>query len=315
MGYPLTLVAGPAGSGKTTVLAQWALCQTQPLAWLSLDAGDRDPARALARLAASLQPLRVGPEATSPPDLEQLLVRLLNELARNPLHVVLVLDNYHAIECSPLDVAVGRLLDYLPPQVHLVFAGRGRPAWPLGHLRVRGQLLEIGAADLRLSPMETAALLQAMLGRAAPEQAQVLHARCEGWAQGLRLAVETMRGSADWAEAARTFSGRHPALASYFAAEVLGHEPAEVCTFLLQTSVLECLSAPLCNAVTGRHDGQAMLEQLERRDLFTIPLDSERRRYRYHNLFAGYLQDALERARPALAADLRRRATAWAGRR
>ncbi len=311
-GYPLTLVTGPAGSGKTTLLLQWAAARARLPVWLSLDASDRDPATALARLVVALQPLRLSLALPPRPDIEQTLVGLLNELAKLPTHVAVVLDNCHIMEGSPLAEASGRLLDYLPPQVHLVLSGRSRPPWPLGRLRVRSQLLEIGATELCFTIEETTALLQSVLGRVRPAQAEALHARCEGWALGLQRAAKAIRRRRAWGESLAAFSGCHPSLARYFEAEVLSCEPGEVQAFLLQTSVLERLSAPLCDAVTNRQDGQAMLEDLERRSLFTIPLDSERRWYRYHTLFASFLQGALEERNPELADDLRRRAAAWA---
>lgn len=316
MGYPLTLIAAPAGSGKTTLLAQWAAQQARPLAWLSLDAGDRAPIRALARLATALKPLQPNVEPAIVPDIEQVLVALLNGLAQVPSDVVVVLDNCHEVEGSPLDEAAGRLLDYLPPQVHLVVAGRHRPPWPLGRLRARSQLLEMSAAELCFPQEETAALIQALLAEVvAPAHAAALQACCDGWAVGLCQAAEVLQTCADPDAAIATFSGRHAALARYFEAEVLAPQPEDLQAFLLQTSVLERLQAPLCNAVTSRRDGQAMLEELERRNLFTIPLDGERRAYRYHRLFAGYLQDTLARRHPKLAALLRQRASAWVGER
>jgi LuxR family maltose regulon positive regulatory protein len=310
--YPLTLIAAPAGSGKTTLLAQWRRRCRHPLAWLSLDEGDRNPQRALVRLASALAHVR--PSLTLAPEapLEDALVGLLNDIALVPGELAIVLDNCHAIEGSPLVEATGQLLDYLPPQVHLILASRCEPPWPLGRLRVRGRLAEVGEAELRFTVEETAALLCTMPGLAAIRgQAAALQARCEGWAMGLRLAARALQRRGSQGDAIAGFSGRHPSLARYFQAQVLAPQPEPVRTFLLQTSVLDYLCAGLCNAVTGRPDGQTMLETLERRNLFVVALDLERRRYRYQALFAEFLRQTLARTRPGLEAELRGRAAAW----
>ncbi len=294
---PLTVVSAPAGAGKTTLLSQWVQGRSRPVAWLTLAAADGEPARFLPRLASSLQAVPGGLGARLLAGLptsqgaQEALAELLNEAAQADEDWVLILDNLQAVEGSLLGGLAAPLLDYLPPQVHIYLAGRAEPDLPLGRLRVRGQLLELGWGELNFTPDEAEVLLQSLTGDLlSPGQVAALLAHTEGWALGLVRAAQALREYTDAGEFLASFSGRHWALAGYLTETVLLRQPADVQAFLLQTAPLERLSAALCNAVTGRGDGQAMLEWLERHNLFVIPLDEERRAYRYHRLFAEFLR-------------------------
>ncbi len=291
---PLTLISAAAGAGKTTLLDQWQERATLPVARLALAERDRELALGLGRVGASLQLLRPGVGARllycDAPRLPDVLVDLLNEMAQMPRDVALVLDNYQVLDGSPLSAALAQVIDFVPPQVHLLIAARAEPELPLPRLRVRSQLLQLGSADLSFTVDEAGAFLQDAFRALPGELVSALHARTEGWVTGLAHAVLAMRAARDPARAAERFSGCDPRLAGYLAREVFNPQPAVVRAFLLQTCRLGTLSAAACNAATGRHDGQAMLQALERANLFVVPLDGERQRYRYHRLFADYLR-------------------------
>jgi ATP/maltotriose-dependent transcriptional regulator MalT len=321
----LMLVCAPAGYGKTILLADWARRGQQPAAWLSLDIGDNDPARfwrhgvaaldqARPGLAEQVAPL-LGPPA--PSSYEGLVTALINELAVEPEadQALLVLDDYHLIDSEAVHASVGFLLEHRPPGLHLVLASRSDPPLALARLRGRGQLAELRAAELRFTADEAAALLQqgaAASGVALPETAvAALAARTEGWAAGLQLAALSLRGQPDAAAFTAAFTGSHRYVLDFLAEEVLEHQSEQVRTFLLETSVLERLSGPLCEAVTGRPGGQELLEQVERAGLFLMPLDEVRGWWRYHQLFADLLRVRMQEEQPGLAARLHRNAAAW----
>ena len=317
----LVLVCAPAGFGKTTLLADWLRSGGQPVAWLSLDVGDNDPARFWRHVVAALdraQPgigERVAP-LLGPPmsSSEGLVTALINELTARlgENEIVLVLDDYHLVDARQVHASLAFLLEHLPPGLHLVLASRSDPPLPLARLRARGQLTELRTDDLRFTAEEAAALLRESAGGALPGTAvAALVARTEGWAAGLQLAALSLRGRSDIAEFVAAFSGSHRYILDYLTGEVLDGQSEQVREFLLETSVLERLSGGLCDAVTGRDDGQAMLEQVEQAGLFLMPLDEVRGWWRYHRLFADLLRAHVQQQRPGRVAVLHRAAAAW----
>lgn len=323
----LTLVSAPAGFGKTTLVSAWVSSCGRPVAWLSLDAGDNDPTRFLTYLTAAVQSVapdvgagvRSALRSPQPPPLEAILTALVNEIAALPTPFLLVLDDYHVIEAAAVADALVFLLEHLPPPLHLVIATREDPPLALARLRARSQLTEVRAADLRFTLDEAAAFLNQAMGLKLDAGAiAALEARTEGWIAGLQLAAISMQGhSDDRAAFIDSFTGSHRFVMDYLVEEVLNQQPATVQTFLLRTSILERMCAPLCEAVVGEGaaDGQAMLALLERANLFLVPLDSERRWYRYHHLFGDLLRQRLQ---ASLAGDdsveiatLHRRASQW----
>ena len=319
----LILVGAPAGFGKTALLACWARRGDRPVAWLSLDAGDNDPARFWRHAVAALDRARpgiaervgalLGPPA--PASFEGLVTALINELAAPPGQdeLLLVLDDYHLIDAQQVHEPIAFLLEHLPPGVHLVLASRADPPLPLARLRAAGQLAELRADDLRFTAEEAAALLRETAGDVLPAAAVVaLAARTEGWAAGLQLAALSLQGQADPTGFVAAFSGSHRYVLDYLTDEVLDGQTDQVREFLLETSVLERLSGGLCDAVTGRTGGQVMLERVERANLFLVPLDEVRGWWRYHHLFADLLRARLQQQQqPGRAAALHRAAAAW----
>ena len=321
----LVLVCAPAGYGKTAALADWAGRSEHPAGWLSLDAADNDPARFWRHAVAALDRARpgigdrvaplLGPPA--PGSFEGLVTALVNELAAQPAAdgALLVLDDYHVIGSQPVHDSLGFLLEHRPAGLCVVLASRSDPPLGLARLRARGQLAEVRAAELRFTPGEAAALLQhvaAGFGLALPvAAAAALAERTEGWAAGLQLAGLSLRGQDDVGGFVAAFTGSHRYVLDYLAGEVLERQSGQVRTFLLETSVLERLSGPLCDAVTGRADSQALLEQVERAGLFLVPLDEVRGWWRYHHLFADLLRARLQAEQPGRVAQLHRNAAAW----
>jgi LuxR family maltose regulon positive regulatory protein len=330
MERPLTLVAAPAGFGKTTLLSSWIVHAALPVVWLSLEQDDDDLTRfwsyvftAHARLhpglgTSALSLLQVSPPAPLPP-IESVLSVWINELATLPQEMAFVLDDYHLITAPAIHRSVTYLIDHLPPHLHLVLVTRADPPLPLARLRARRQMTEIRVADLRFSSEEVKAFLTRELRQdLSAEQIATLEARTEGWVAGLQLAALAMQGRTDLAGFLQAFSGSHRYIIDYLVEEVLARQSEPVQTFLLQTAILERLCGPLCEAVMGvarepggEASGQAMLEQVEQANLFLIPLDDERRWYRYHQLFAEALRHRLQRSQPDLVPDLHRRASAW----
>ncbi len=324
----LTLISAPAGFGKTTLVSEWVATCERPVAWLSLDEGENDPARFLAYLVAALQTIAstigagvVGVlQAPQPPPTEAILTALLNDITTIPDHFVLVLDDYHVIDARPIDAALTFLLEHLPPQMHLVIATREDPQLPLARLRARGQLTELRAADLRFTRSEAAGFLKGMMGlNLSAQDIAALDERTEGWIAGLQLAAISMQGQQDTASFIQSFSGSHHFVLDYLLEEVLKQQSESVQAFLLRTSILNRLCGPLCDAVLGKDEGGRMkdetivehgadakyfslhpssfiLEQLERANLFIVPLDNERRWYRYHHLFADLLRQRLHQS-------------------
>jgi len=321
LGGGLVLVCAPAGFGKTALLADWLRSGDRPVAWLSLDAGDNDPVRFWRHVVAALDRVRPGTGervapllGPSPSSFEGLVTALINELAASPgdNEIVLVLDDYHLVDAQQVHASLAFLLEHLPAGLHLVLASRSDPPLPLARLRVRGQLTELRTEELRFTAEEAAALLRESAGPGLPGAAvAALAARTEGWAAGLQLAALSLRGRSDIAGFVAAFSGSHRYILDYLTEEVLDGQPEQVREFLLETSMLERLSGGLCDAVTGRDDGQAMLEQVEQAGLFLVPLDEVRGWWRYHHLFADLLRARLQQQRPDRVAVLHRAAAAW----
>jgi LuxR family maltose regulon positive regulatory protein len=317
----LVLVCAPAGFGKTSLLADWARQSRRPVAWLSLDQDDNDPARFWRHATAALDRARPGiaEQVTpllgpSPPSSTGLVTALVNQLAADPgdCEVLLVLDDYHLIDSQPVHASLGFLLEHRPPGLQLVLASRADPPLPLARLRAGGQLTELRVGQLRFTAEEAAALLREAVGSELPDGAvAALAARTEGWVAGLQLAGLSLRGQADVAGFVASFSGSHRYVLDFLAEEVLDGQAEDVRTFLLETSVLERLSGALCDAVTGRADGQAMLERVERANLFLVPLDEVRGWWRYHRLFADLLRVRLRQEQPERVTGLHRNAAAW----
>ena len=318
----LTLVSAPAGFGKTTLLAEWlavAAADGRSVAWLSLDQRDNDPALFWTYLVAALNTgaPAVGAGALAllqlpQPPSEAGLVALLNDLDAISNDVVLVLDDYHVIDARDVQDGMAFLLEHLPPQIHLVIASRTDPALPLARLRGRGELAEIRAADLRFTPGEAAAYLNEVMGLAlAAADVAALEGRTEGWIAALQLAALSMQGREDVTAFIDGFAGDDRYIVDFLAEEVLQRQPEHVQHFLLQTSILDRLSGPLCDAVTGQDGGKAKLAALERGNLFLVPLDDRRRWYRYHQLFADVLHARLRDEQPDDVPDLHRRASGW----
>ena len=330
-GRGLVLVCAPAGYGKTVLLAEWVRRGRRPVAWLSLDAGDNDPARFWRHAVAALDRLRpgigerLGPLLGSPPppSFEPLVTALINEVVGQPdadEALLLVLDDYHVISSQLVHESLGFLLEHRPPGLHLALTSRSDPPLALARLRARGQLTELRAEELRFTPGEAAALLQqvaagpgaARPGAPLPDAVTAaLAARTEGWAAGLQLAGLSLRGRSDVDGFVAAFTGSHRYVLDYLAGEVLEHQSAQVRAFLLETSVLERLSGELCDVVTGRPGSQALLEQAERAGLFVLPLDDVRGWWRYHHLFADLLRARLQTEQPGRVPGLHRNAAAW----
>jgi len=316
----LTLVSTPAGFGKTTLLAEWLASAEGKTAWLSLDRGDNDATTFWTYVIAALRTVvpDVGAielalmQEPQPPPIEGVLTTLINDLGTVSDDVVLVLDDYHVIDASDVQDAMAFLLDHLPPQLHVVFATRSDPVLPLARLRTRGELVEIRAADLRFTPDEATSYLTNVMGLPLTEQdVSALENRTEGWIAALQLAALSMVGRDDVAGFIAGFTGDDRYIVDYLVEEVLNRQPDQVTTFLLQTSVLERLNGPLCDTVTGQEAGKAMLETLDRENLFLVPLDDQRQWYRYHHLFADVLHARLLDEQPDMVPELHRRASAW----
>jgi LuxR family maltose regulon positive regulatory protein len=320
----LTLISAPAGFGKTTLLSEWVHSETRPqncpkVAWVSLDRGDNDPTRFWVHVVAALQRGEsiVGETAlealrsAQPPPIETLLSGLINEIAAIPDTVALVLDDYHVITTPPIDDAVSFLLDNMPPQMHLIVSSRADPPWPLARLRARGEVAELRVGELRFTADEATAFLNTAMGlELTPDHIAALDSRTEGWIAGLQLAALSLRGQ-EPSIFINAFSGSHRFILDYLMEEVLDRQPEHLQAFLLKTSILEQLTAPLCDATAERDDSGAVLTQLERANAFLTPLDEERRWYRYHHLFGDLLRSRLHSRYPNQVRALHRRASEW----
>ncbi len=334
LGRKLTLISAPAGFGKTTLVSEWVqelggLDPPVAIAWLSLDESDNDLARFLSYVIAALKQV-IGTENTigqgalsmlqspQPPPAEPVLTSLLNDLTNISGRIILILDDFHLIDSSPVDEAVAFLLEYLPPQIHLVIVTRIDPNLALARLRARGQLTELRASDLRFTASEVTEFLNREMGLdLSADDIVTLESRTEGWIAGLQLAALALRGAIslrghqDATGFIKSFSGSHHFVLDYLIEEVLEQQPENVQQFLLKTSILNRLTGSLCDTLTGDGDGQMTLEMLDHANLFIIPLDGERRWYRYHHLFTDLLRQRLAQTRPDWAQKLHRQASKW----
>ncbi|HRQ38108.1 MAG TPA: LuxR C-terminal-related transcriptional regulator [Chloroflexota bacterium] len=318
----LTLISAPAGFGKTTLIAHFITHLSSPdcYGWLSLDEGDNDPTRFFTYVGAALQTavptltLNAASLLTAPqpPPLETILTLLCNELSGVDGRITLVLDDYHLITNPTIHQALTFWLDHLPPNLHLILTTRADPPLPLARLRVRDELAELRAADLRFSAEEAAAFLHQVLGiHLSLADVAALEQRTEGWIAGLQLAALSMRGRDDVTGFVQVFSGSHAYVLDYLADEVLRQQPEDVLRFLQETAVLDHLSAPLCTAVTGRADSAALLRQLYQSNLFLEALDDHREWFRFHALFRDVLRVQLQNNQPERISELHGRASEW----
>ncbi|MGD8403025.1 MAG: LuxR C-terminal-related transcriptional regulator [Anaerolineales bacterium] len=329
----LTLVSAPAGFGKTTLVIAWLESlrgnvkkdtQTKNrIAWLSLDENDNTYARFLTYFISALyQPegvtTMIGDEAlnllqsSQPPPVETILTSLINEIAELPGKIIFILDDYHLIEAQSIHDALSFLLENLPPQLHLVIATREDPLLPLSRLRARGQLTELRAADLRFTYSEVAEFLNQVMGlNLTEDDIRALETRTEGWIAGLQLAAISLQGQKDTTNLIKTFTGSHRFILDYLIEEVLAQQPEHIQTFLLQTSILNRLTGSLCDAITGQGNGRMILEMLEHTNLFIIPLDNDRKWYRYHQLFADLLRQRLDQVDSERVPELHQLASEW----
>ena len=320
----LTLVSAPAGWGKTTLLAEWAADprETRGFAWLGLDRADNDPVRFWGYVIESLRTLEpslasttlaaLGVPGTDP--VEVVLPPLLNELGELDRRIVLALEDYHLIQEPEVQEGLAFFVDRLPPTVELVIATRLDPPLPLPRLRARGEMLELRASELRFGEAEAEELLRAALGDGlTDEDVERLVLRTEGWAAGLYLAALSLSGRQDPSAFIAAFAGDDRHIVDYLGGEVLDGLDQETRGFLVRTSILERVSAPLCDHLLGSRDAAGKLFEVERANLFLVPLDARREWYRYHHLFADLLRHELERSEPEAIADLHRRAAEWLG--
>lgn len=317
----LTLVSAPAGSGKTTLLAEWLKEVSQDsVGWVSLEPKDNDPTIFWSYCIAAIQKLHdgVGGHAMSmlyspqPPSIESVLINLINEISTLDEDVILVLDDYHVIEAEPIHAGLSFLLDHLPAHMHLVLASRTDPSIQLSRLRVRGELTEIQATDLSFTSEEIAEFLGQSMGlRLSVEDIDRLRARTEGWVAGLQLAALSIKGRDDVGGFIEAFSGDDRYVADYLMDEVLRRQADHIRDFLLKTSILDRLSGPLCDAITGRSDGKTLLASLERDNMFVVTLDDKRQWYRYHHLFGDMLRSHFSATHEVSVSEVHLKASKW----
>jgi len=332
-GHRLTLLSAPAGFGKTTLLSDWAAACHRPVAWVSLDEGDDDPIRFWSYVVAALRTAQpdtgamalaalqtsrgrrlstVSPSRNGAAWIDALLTGLINDLVECPDPLVLVLDDLHLITGRQNHNALVFLVDSLPPQVHLVCATRTDPPWPLARMRARGELTELRARELRFTLDEARTFLNEAHALAlSAEDVAALDARTEGWVAGLQMAALSMRELGDRSAFVERLGGAHRFILDYLVEEVLSRQSDNIQGFLLRTSILQRMTASLCDLLTGRDDSQAVLERLEQDNLFLIPLDDERRWYRYHHLFGDLLRSRLDQTRHEWIPALHGQASKW----
>jgi len=341
LGHKLTLLSAPAGFGKTTLVSEWVntlrlatekeSLTANGVAWLSLDENDNDPKRFLTYLVTALNQVErpvlseaegiettIGKSALGmlqspqPPPAEDVLTFLINDISANPNRIILVLDDYYLVNSSAVDGALTFFLEHLPPQMHLVVATREDPDLPLARLRAQGQLTELRGTDLRFTSSEVAEFLNQVMGlELSAKDIASLETRTEGWIAGLQLAAISMQGHQDATGFIKSFTGSHHFVLDYLVAEVLEKQSGSVQEFLTLTSIPDRLTGSLCDALTGQDHGQQILEYLEQANLFIIPLDDERRWYRYHHLFADLLRQRQHQIQSARVPILHRRASEW----
>jgi len=323
----LILISAPAGFGKTTLVSAWVdtLRRDTPgknqnnikIAWLSLDERDNDQTRFLVYLISTLRTIKENMaggvlstlQSPQPPPYETTLTTLINEIAAIPDRIILVLDDYHLIHAQPIHDVLTYLLENQPPNIHLVVATREDPPIPLARLRARGQLSELRANDLRFTSAEAAEFLNQVMGlNLSVEDITALETRTEGWITGLQLAAISMQGSRDTSGFIKSFTGSHRFILDYLFEEVIRLQEPEIRRFLIQTSIFERFNAASCEALTGYSNSRSVLDRLEQTNMFIIPMDHERNWYRYHHLFADYLNTELTSPETA---ELCKKASAW----
>ncbi|MDZ7792169.1 MAG: LuxR C-terminal-related transcriptional regulator [Spirochaetia bacterium] len=319
-GKALTLVSAPAGYGKSTFLVEWITAHQDQVAWLSLDNRDNNPIRFWRYFVSALQevsnqwgrPVLQLSESAQDFDTELFLTVLVNELAASEQRLIIVLDDYHVLSNADIHEGMNFLLEHIPPSLHIVIASRNDPPLPLGRLRMRGQLTEVRVSDLRFDFDDASSFLNDLMNLELTEDdVKALETRTEGWIAGLKLAALSMQGLADTHGFIQDFAGSRHFVLEYLVEEVLCHQPEELQNFLLETSILQRMSPPLCDALTESTKGAAVLEDLRRRNLFVIPLDEEHYWFRYHHLFAEFLKSHLKRTRGEDVPVLHRRAAEW----
>jgi len=316
----LTLISAPAGFGKTTLICTWIRECEQPAAWLSLEDSDNDPVRFLSYLITAFQTIQ--PELAAgllsefhtlkPSAAEYVLTQLLNEITDIEEHCILVFDDYHLIHDNTIHGYLSFLVEHLPQKLHLVLCTRADPPLPLATLRARGQLTELRAEDLRFTREETVEFLNRLMGLdLSVSDIRVLADHTEGWIAGLQMAAVSLQGRGDASGFIKSFTGSNRYILDYLVEEVLSRQPETIQRFLLKTSILDRLTGPLCEVLSGQPDSGAILEQLERNNLFILPLDSERSWYRYHLLFADLLRRRAEQIYSRQMPELHRLASHW----
>lgn len=319
----LTLISAPAGFGKTTLVSEWVKKSDIPVVWLSLDKNDNDPTLFLIYFVSALNQIKeiedaIGTKALNllhspqPPLIENILTLLINEIAALSNKILFVLDDYHLIESQQIHDALTFFLENLPPNIHMVITTREDPRLPTGGLRVKDQLTEIRAADLRFTFSEASQFFHQATGLNLSENnVKALESRTEGWVAGLQLAAISIRGQSEITEYIKTFTGSNRFVLDYLIEEVLEQQPENVQTFLLNTAILSRMTGSLCDALNEQDNGQETLEMLERSNLFIIPLDQKRQWYRYHHLFADLLRQRLHQRNPEKILVLHSRASLW----
>lgn len=324
----LTLLTAPAGFGKTALLSSWLHHMERPTAWVSLDERDNDVVRFLTYVITALENAHVPVgdstltllQSPQSPPLELILTTLLYEVAATPSPLMLVLDDYHVITSQEVHDVLLFLFDHLPLPMHCVVASRSDLPLPLSRWRVHGLLTEIRTEDLRFTSEETSLFLREVMGVAlSNDEIGVFETRTEGWVAGLQLAALSLQGRTDSTRFLQEFAGTNRYIADYLVEEVLEQLPIDVQHFLLCTAVLDRLSGPLCDAVLDdghvrdlpRVSGQSMLERVDREHLFLVPLDDERRWYRYHHLFLSFLRGRLQQLHAEWIRPLHHRASMW----
>ena len=328
----LTLISAPAGFGKTTLISLWIenLRQEQAeqgescrFAWLSLDEADNDLIHFLNYFILAIKQSQKDNngygdgaltllQSSPSPSASSILIPLINETAAVHEKIIFVLDDFHMIEEQSIHQAMIFLIDNLPPQLHLVIATRQDPFLSLSRLRAQNQLTELRAADLRFSPAETADFLNRVMGlNLSAQDISDLEMRTEGWIAGLQLAAISMQRHEDRRGFIRSFSGGHRLVLDFLIEEVLSQQTEAIQAFLMYTSILNQFSAPLCNFLTNQDNSQEIIEMLERSNMFIIPLDNERKWYRYHHLFADLLNQRLRQSQPEKYLALHTKASEW----
>jgi LuxR family maltose regulon positive regulatory protein len=316
----LSLISGPAGFGKTTLMSEWIAQCDRSTAWLSLDEGDNDPRRFLLYLISAFRKISEGVAeqliellySSKPHEVEELLTNLINQSMEIQDPFLIVLDDYHVIDNADIHELMSFVHENQPPQMHLVIATRSDPPWPLARWRAQGDITEIRSQDLRFNPDESSLLLnEIMLLGLSSEDILRLDSRTEGWIAGLQMAALSMQGRDDKSNFIGRFTGSHRFVFDYLIDEVFDGLSSEIRDFLLKTSILDRMCAPQCDFILEQHNSQQLLEQLERMNLFVMPLDDQRSWYRYHHLFTELLRQLMKQSFPELMPNLHQKAREW----